>query len=171
MSEDVSKVRQKVETKFTEFESRHREMREQQNEMRQEQSTIKKQQDEIKNQQDELKTDVRTISTAVRGLAGTIEDNWKDMSDQNRLMQKTLLGQMEKLLSRTDERDETREQEQARVRDRAKENQADLSTVKPVKSLDLGDAVPTVHNVTNDASIVQEIMEETINRFEKLISG
>ncbi len=41
LSEDLSKMRQKVETKFHEFESRHREMREQQNEIRQEQSTIK----------------------------------------------------------------------------------------------------------------------------------
>ena len=31
--------------------------------------------------------------------------------------------------------------------------------------------MPTVHNVTHDASLVQEIMEETNNRFEKLISG
>ena len=31
--------------------------------------------------------------------------------------------------------------------------------------------MPTIHTVSNDASIVQEIMEETNNRFEKLISG
>ncbi len=97
LSEDISKVRQKVESKFSEFESRHREMREQQSEIRQQQTVIEQ-------QQDELRTDVRTISTAVGGLANTIDENWKDMSDQNHLMQKTLLDQMKKLLSKTGER-------------------------------------------------------------------
>ncbi len=40
------------------------------------------------------------------GLADTIDYNWKEMSDQICLMQKTLLDQMEKLLSKTEEREE-----------------------------------------------------------------
>ena len=52
-----------------------------------------------------------------------------------------------------------------------KERQENLSSAKPAKSVELGDGMPTVHNITNDASLVQEIMEETHNRFEKLISG
>ncbi len=47
LSEDVSKVILKMDTRFHEFESRHREVREQQNEIKQQQNTIRKQQDEI----------------------------------------------------------------------------------------------------------------------------
>ena len=135
-------------------------MREQQNEIKQQQSTIRKQQDEIKNQQDEVKTDVRTISTAAGGLANTIDDNWRDMSDQNCLMQKTLLDQMEKRLSKTEARDEAKtRQEQVQARDRTRERQETLNSDTPVKNVDLGDGKPTIHNVTNARnSILQEII-------------
>ncbi len=87
-------------------------------------------------------------------------------------MQKTLLYQMEKLLSKTEEREKIQvEQEQVRKKDKTKETQENVKLTRPAKNLDLDAAVALVDNVTNDASPLQAIMEETNNRFEKLISG
>ncbi len=163
MSESVSKMRDEVDNRFQKFESRHREMRNQLNEMRQQQDEMRQQQDEIrqqqtlmKGQQDELIADVCGFSTAVGGLADTMDDNWKDMSDQNRLMQKTLLDPMEKLLSETEEKKKVQvEQEQVQMKGKTKETKEDVNLTRPAKNVAVGDAVSTVNNVTYDASLLK----------------
>ncbi len=92
----------------------------------------------------------------VGGLADTSDNNWKHMSDQNRLMPKPLLDQKEKLISKTEEREKVQvEQEQVRMKAKTKETQENVNSSRPARNVDLGDAVPTVHNVTNDASLLQ----------------
>ncbi len=85
------------------------------------------------------------------------------MSDQKRLIQKTLLDQMEKLLSKTEDKGKIQAgQQQTQVKDKTNEKRENLSSTKPVRNLDLGNGVPTIHNVTNDASTCRGLSKKPI---------
>ena len=57
------------------------------------------------------------------------------------------------------------------MKNKTRETEENVNSTRPAKNVDLDDAVLMFHNVTNDASLLQEIMEETKNSFEKLIFG